>query len=84
MTESQMIPTPDTIRNDRLYIALELSNTTWNKALFSNCCSSAESLSMVGLALITGSSDSHLQLLFLFICTSFEKFLSKKIQTSHS
>lgn len=35
MTESQMIPTPDTIRNDRLYIALELSNTTW-KIAFGN------------------------------------------------
>ncbi len=35
MTESQMIPAPDTIRNDKLYIALELSNTTW-KIAFGN------------------------------------------------
>ncbi len=35
MTEIQTIPTPDTIRNDRLYIALELSNTKW-KIAFGN------------------------------------------------
>jgi transposase len=32
MTEIQTIPMPDTIRNDRLYIALELSNTVWKIA----------------------------------------------------
>ncbi len=35
MTESQTIPTPDNIKNDRLYIALELSNTKW-KIAFGN------------------------------------------------
>jgi len=35
MTESQMTPQPDTIKNDRLYIALELSNTKW-KIAFGN------------------------------------------------
>jgi transposase len=35
MTEIQTIPTPDTIRNERLYIALELSNTKW-KIAFGN------------------------------------------------
>lgn len=35
MTEFQTVPTPDTIRNNRLYIALELSNTTW-KIAFGN------------------------------------------------
>jgi len=35
MTEIQMAPAPDTIRNDRLYIALELSNTKW-KIAFGN------------------------------------------------
>jgi transposase len=35
MTEIQMTPTPDTIRNDRLYIALELSNSKW-KIAFGN------------------------------------------------
>ena len=33
MTAAQMIPAPDTIRNDRLYIALELSNKKWKIAL---------------------------------------------------
>ncbi len=35
MTEAQMIPRHDTIKNDRLYIALELSNTKW-KIAFGN------------------------------------------------
>lgn len=35
MTETQTIPVPDTIKNDRLYIALELSNTKW-KIAFGN------------------------------------------------
>jgi len=35
MTEIQTTPTPDTIRNDRLYIALELSNSKW-KIAFGN------------------------------------------------
>jgi transposase len=35
MTESQTIPVPDNIKNDRLYIALELSNTKW-KIAFGN------------------------------------------------
>ena len=35
MTEIQTIPRPDNIRNDRLYIALELSNTKW-KIAFGN------------------------------------------------
>lgn len=35
MTETQTIPAPDSIRNDRLYIALELSNTKW-KIAFGN------------------------------------------------
>jgi len=35
MAEIQMAPGPDTIRNDRLYIALELSNTKW-KIAFGN------------------------------------------------
>lgn len=35
MTEIQMTPGPDNIRNDRMYIALELSNTKW-KIAFGN------------------------------------------------
>ena len=35
MTETQMTPIPDSIKNDRLYIALELSNTKW-KIAFGN------------------------------------------------
>jgi len=35
MTETQMTPRPDNIRNDRMYIALELSNTKW-KIAFGN------------------------------------------------
>lgn len=35
MTEIQMTPRPDSIRNDRMYIALELSNTKW-KIAFGN------------------------------------------------
>ena len=33
MSEIQMIPMQDTIKNDRLYIALELSNTKWKIAM---------------------------------------------------
>ena len=35
MTEAQMTPTPDNIKNDRLYIALELSKSSW-KIAFGN------------------------------------------------
>lgn len=35
MPQVQMIPTPDSIKNDRLYIALELSNKKW-KIAFGN------------------------------------------------
>jgi transposase len=35
MTEIQMTPGPDNIKNDRMYIALELSNTKW-KIAFGN------------------------------------------------
>lgn len=35
MTEIQMTPVPDSIRNDRMYIALELSNAKW-KIAFGN------------------------------------------------
>jgi transposase len=35
MTQIQMTPVPNTIKNDRLYIALELSNTKW-KIAFGN------------------------------------------------
>ncbi|MHC1730123.1 MAG: hypothetical protein AB9866_29690 [Syntrophobacteraceae bacterium] len=35
MTAAQMIPAPDSIKNDQLYIALELANKKW-KITFGN------------------------------------------------
>ncbi len=35
MTNAQITPDPNTIKNDRLYIAFELSNTKW-KLMFGN------------------------------------------------